>query len=103
MAQFRFSTDAHFRLHQMAANGEFVAECLSESIFTQANTWEELHHNVQEATSAFFYDGAKPSRESNTSCTKILKLGTSHSFTKLEIPEFPFAAETDSRVGGPCF
>jgi predicted RNase H-like HicB family nuclease len=42
------------------ADGGFVAECLSESIFTQADTWEELRHNVQEATSAFFYDGSKP-------------------------------------------
>jgi predicted RNase H-like HicB family nuclease len=42
------------------ADGGFVAECLSESIFTQADTWEELRHNVQEATSVFFYDGSKP-------------------------------------------
>jgi hypothetical protein len=41
-------------------DGGFVAECLSESIFTQADTWEELRHNVQEATSAFFFDSAKP-------------------------------------------
>jgi predicted RNase H-like HicB family nuclease len=42
------------------SDGGFVAECLSESIFTQADTWEELRHNVQEATSVFFYDGSKP-------------------------------------------
>jgi predicted RNase H-like HicB family nuclease len=42
------------------ADGGFVAECLSESIFTQADTWEELHQNVQEATSVFFYDRSKP-------------------------------------------
>ena len=42
------------------ADGGFVAECLSESIFTQADTWEELRHNVQEATHAFFFDGSKP-------------------------------------------
>ena len=41
-------------------DGGFVAECLSESIFTQADTWEELRHNVQEATGAFFFDSAKP-------------------------------------------
>ena len=40
------------------ADGGFVAECLSESIFTQADTWEELRHNVQEATSVFFWGAA---------------------------------------------
>jgi hypothetical protein len=42
------------------ADGGFVAECLSESIFTQADTWDELRRNVQEATNAFFFDGSKP-------------------------------------------
>ena len=42
------------------ADGGFTAECLSESIFTQADTWDELRHNVQEATNAFFYDRVKP-------------------------------------------
>lgn len=37
-------------------DGGFVAECLSEPIFTQADTWEELRTNVQEAVAAF-YDG----------------------------------------------
>lgn len=42
------------------ADGGFVAECLSESIFTQAETWNELRRNVQEATHAFFFDAPKP-------------------------------------------
>ena len=42
------------------ADGGFVAECLSESIITQADTWEELRHNVPEATNAFFFDQLKP-------------------------------------------
>ena len=42
------------------ADGGFVAECLRESILTQADTWEELRRNVQEATSAFFFDSPKP-------------------------------------------
>ena len=38
------------------ADGGFVAECLSESIFTQAGSWDELRLNVREAVDAFFYD-----------------------------------------------
>ena len=43
------------------ADGGFVAECLSESIFTQADTWNELRKNVQEAISAFYFDRPRPS------------------------------------------
>ena len=35
-------------------DGGFVAECLTEAIFTQADTWEELRTNVLEAVAAFF-------------------------------------------------
>ncbi|MGH9865902.1 MAG: type II toxin-antitoxin system HicB family antitoxin [Candidatus Acidiferrales bacterium] len=38
------------------ADGGFVAECLSEPIFTQAHDWETLRKNVKEAVSAFFFD-----------------------------------------------
>lgn len=38
------------------ADGGFVAECLSESIFTQADSWEELRRNVREAVEAYFHD-----------------------------------------------
>ncbi len=31
------------------ADGGFVAECLTESIFTQADTWDELRTNAREA------------------------------------------------------
>lgn len=41
-------------------DGGFVAECLSENIIAQADTWEELRRNVKEATDAFFFDQAKP-------------------------------------------
>ena len=41
-------------------DGGFVAECLSEDIFTQGDTWEELRRNVQEAVSAYFFDRPKP-------------------------------------------
>lgn len=43
------------------ADGGFVAECLSESIFTQADTWNELRKSVQEAISAFYFDRPRPS------------------------------------------
>jgi predicted RNase H-like HicB family nuclease len=42
------------------ADGGFVAECLSENIVTQGDTWEELRANVREAVAAFFYDAQKP-------------------------------------------
>ncbi len=44
------------------ADGGFVAEALGESIFTQADTWEELRANVREAVSAFYFDRTAPSR-----------------------------------------
>lgn len=34
----------------------FVAECLSEDIFTEGNTWEELKDNITEAVKAFYFD-----------------------------------------------
>ena len=61
------------------ADGGFVAECLSESIFTQADTWEELRHTVQEATSAFFYDGSKPTIvkiSTWASSRQVIKMGS---------------------------
>jgi len=42
------------------AGGGYVAECLSENIVTQGETWEELRANVKEAVEAFFFDGPKP-------------------------------------------
>jgi predicted RNase H-like HicB family nuclease len=37
-------------------DGGFCAECLSENIFTQADTWEGLRTNVQEAVRGFYFD-----------------------------------------------
>lgn len=42
------------------ADGGFTAEALGESIFTQANTWEELRGNVREAVLAFYFDSTPP-------------------------------------------
>lgn len=45
------------------SDGGFVAECLTESIITQADNWEELRKNVKEAVSAFYFDQPeRPSR-----------------------------------------
>ncbi len=38
------------------ADGGYIAQCLSEAIFTQADSWENLRHNVKEAVSAFYFD-----------------------------------------------
>jgi predicted RNase H-like HicB family nuclease len=42
------------------ADGGYVAECLSENIVTEADTWAELRANVKDAVEAFFFDGPKP-------------------------------------------
>lgn len=41
-------------------DGGFCAECLTENIFTQGDTWEELRSNVLDATAAFFFDQPQP-------------------------------------------
>ncbi len=41
-------------------DGGYTAEAIGESIFTQADTWEELRANAQEAVEAFFFDQPKP-------------------------------------------
>ena len=42
------------------SDGGYVAEGLSHDIFTQANTWEELRSNAQEAVAGYFFDQPKP-------------------------------------------
>ncbi len=44
------------------SDGGYCAECLTENIFTEGDTWEELRHNVIEATAAFFFDRPQPGR-----------------------------------------
>jgi predicted RNase H-like HicB family nuclease len=43
------------------ADGGYCAECLTESIFTQGGTWDELRANVREAVEAFYFDQPRPS------------------------------------------
>jgi predicted RNase H-like HicB family nuclease len=42
------------------ADGGYVAECLTEGIYTQADSWDELRDNVREAVAAYHFDDAKP-------------------------------------------
>jgi len=44
------------------ADGGFCAECLTENIFTQGDSWRQLCENVREAVRAFFFDGPAPER-----------------------------------------
>ncbi|MGH9619631.1 MAG: 2-phospho-L-lactate guanylyltransferase [Bryobacteraceae bacterium] len=41
-------------------HGGYCAECLTEDIFTEGNTWDELRQNIREAVAAFFFDRALP-------------------------------------------
>jgi hypothetical protein len=42
------------------SEGGYSAVCLTESIITQGETWEDLRANVRDATKAYFFDGPKP-------------------------------------------
>ena len=44
------------------SDGGYCAECLTENIFTQGSTWDELRKNVLEAVGAFFFDRPAPAR-----------------------------------------
>jgi len=44
------------------SDGGYTAECLTENIFTQADTWDELRKNFIDATAAFFFDQPRPER-----------------------------------------
>ncbi|MDJ0729440.1 MAG: 2-phospho-L-lactate guanylyltransferase [Crocosphaera sp.] len=37
-------------------DGGFIAECLTEEIFTQGDNWEELKTNVKEAVKGYYFD-----------------------------------------------
>ena len=42
------------------SDGGFTAEAIGESIFTQADNWDELRSNAKEAVQAFFFDSTPP-------------------------------------------
>ncbi len=50
-----------FEVVQEADEG-FCAECLTENIFTQGDSWDELRANVREAVAAFYFDRPGPER-----------------------------------------
>ena len=41
-------------------DGGYCAECLTQAIFTQGETWAELRTNVKEAVHAYYFDVPKP-------------------------------------------
>jgi hypothetical protein len=53
--------DLVFEAVQEADDG-YCAECLTENIFTEGDTWDELRRNVVAATAAFFFDQPRPER-----------------------------------------
>ena len=42
------------------ADGGFAAEAIGENIFTQADSWEQLRANAQEAVHAYYFDSTPP-------------------------------------------
>lgn len=42
------------------ADGGFIAEAIGESIFTQADGWDELRANAREAVQAYYFDSVPP-------------------------------------------
>jgi hypothetical protein len=48
-----------FEVMQEADSG-YTAEALGESIFTQADSWDELKANVREAVQGFYFDSDAP-------------------------------------------
>ena len=37
-------------------DGGFTAECLTEAIFSQGDTWQDLRKNVREAVDGYYFD-----------------------------------------------
>jgi predicted RNase H-like HicB family nuclease len=52
-------TELVFRVTQ-ESDGGYCAECLTEGIFTQGDTWEELEFMIRDAVDAYFFDDPKP-------------------------------------------
>jgi predicted RNase H-like HicB family nuclease len=44
------------------SDGGYCAECLTEDIFTQGNSWDELRANAREAVAAYCLDRPAPSQ-----------------------------------------
>lgn len=50
-----FMKDLVFEVIQ-EEDGGYCAECLTENIFTQGDTWEQLRNHVREAVKAYYFD-----------------------------------------------
>ncbi len=59
VSYYRAMSELIFEVTQ-EADGGYVAECLTENIFTQADSWENLRVNVKEAVTAFYFDAVAP-------------------------------------------
>jgi len=44
------------------SDGGYCAECLTENIFTEGDTWDGLRKNAREAVSAYLFDRPAPDR-----------------------------------------
>ena len=44
-------------------DGGFCAECLSENIFTQGDSWDALRQNVREAVRGYYFDRPQTPRQ----------------------------------------
>jgi predicted RNase H-like HicB family nuclease len=44
------------------ADGGYFAECLTENIVAQGDSWDELRSNVVEAVTAYYFDHPRPER-----------------------------------------
>jgi len=55
-----FSMNEIFFLVEEAPEGGYAAKALGESIFTEADTLEELHENVRDAVRCHFEEGKAP-------------------------------------------
>jgi predicted RNase H-like HicB family nuclease len=53
------SAELVFRATQ-ESDGGYCAECLTETNFTQGDTWEELEAMVRDAVDCYFFDDPKP-------------------------------------------
>jgi len=60
-------------------DGGLLAECLTDTIVTEGNSWEQLRQNVREVVKAFYFDGpgkhpvALGPRRGACLCMKLLR------------------------------
>ena len=55
------------------ADGGFRAECLSDGIVTEGDTWEDLRRNVREVVRAFYFD--EPEKLPSTMTWSFVRYG----------------------------